>query len=264
MKKMILAAVLAMMCAGGMNAQDSSNLEHRLDSLETALNQLNNKVETDKLNNKIWGKGRFFRLGYSWSQTADESSPVEKSKYSFFLTKGTTYRIPSNPIAGMLKFGIDAVWFDAQFSKYNSPYDNMIWTSEIEPVGGDDDDDEAFNIGTTGIGIGMGIGPSVSVAPFAKTNIKGLRMLRASLYFHYAPTFQMYLASQDGNTEMSTAFCNMMNFGGTLTFRAISLGVEGRWGKGKFKPLFNLDDEGGSSKYTRKFANTRLYIQFAF
>lgn len=272
MKKFIAIMLLAVAGAASVNAQTTD--AERADSLQALLDEQEAAAMRAELNQKIWGKkGRFTRLGYALAQTGDEFSPVEKSKYSFFLTKGTTYRFPKQPIAGLLKIGIDAVWFDAQVTKYNSPYSSLDWTSEIEPDEfydyDDDSEDFDLNIGCWGLGLAMGIGPNVSVAPFALTNIKGLQPLRVSLYFHYSPTVQLYMKSQDGEMELSTAFCNMMNFGGTLTYRAISIGYEGRWGKGNFKPLdfgemLGGEDSMGTNKYTRRFANNRFYIQFAF
>lgn len=238
-------------------------------------------AELQSMYNKTWGKGRFTRLGYAWAQTADEYSPIEKSKFSFFITKGTTFYFPKTPIAKMLKIGIDAVWFDAQVSKYGNGYTDLTWTSEFEPMehhdaDGEDDEDGGFlnfdlnKIGTWGLSLAMGIGPNVSVAPFALTDIKIMQPLRLSVYFHYAPTVMLYMRSQNDNIELSTAFVNMMNLGFNLQYRKIALGYEARWGKGKFKPMdFGSflgagDDSLGSNKYTRRFANNRLYLQFTF
>lgn len=277
MKKLIISLFMAA-AAICVSAQDSD--AYRADSLQTVLDDMTAQIETEELNKKIWGKGRFTRLGYAIAQTAEEYSPVEKSKFSFFLTKGTTYLFPKKPIAGLLKIGLDAVWFDIQATKYNSPYSSLNWTSEFveEPTNSEYEDFEEeitdidLNIGCWGVSMGMGIGPNVSVAPFALTSITGLQPLRVSLYFHYAPTMQLYLKSQDGDVELSSAFCHMMNFGGTLSYRAIGIGFEGRWGKGKFKPLdfSSIGEEGdeseslGAEKYTRRFANSRIYIQFRF
>jgi len=227
MKKLFISMLMAA-AAVSVNAQYSD--AHRADSLQAALDDMTAQIEAENLNKKIWGKGRFTRLGYAIAQTVDEYSPVEKSKFSFFLTKGTTYLFPKKPIAGLLKIGLDAVWFDIQATKYNSPYSSMNWTSEFvdepatSPEYGYEDEDEGLdfdlNIGCWGVSMGMGIGPNVSVAPFALTSIKCLQPLRVSLYFHYAPTMQLYLKSEDGDVELSSAFCHMMNFGGTLTYRA--------------------------------------------
>lgn len=248
-------------------------------SLSAQTDFTDNSAELQSMYNKTWGKGRFTRLGYAWAETADEYSPVEKGKFSFFLTKGTSYYFPKTPIAKMLKIGIDAVWFDAQVSKYGSGYDDLNWTSEFEPVDRIDDDGESEEVDfdmnkicTWGLSLAMGIGPNVSVAPFALTNIKIMQPLRLSVYFHYSPTVMMYMRSQNDDIELSTAFVNMMNLGFNLKYRKIALGYEARWGKSKFKPLDfssmmgdEAEDESlGTEKYTRRFANNRLYIQFTF
>ncbi len=261
MKKYLIIAAMTLLGIGQTNAQDYTD-----SSTELAVQ----KEDLSSINKRIWGKGRFMRLGYSKTETGSQFDPIEKSKYSFFMTKGTTYRFPKKAIGGLVKIGIDAVWFDIQFSKFKSPYSDLDWSSDIIETEDPDDEPELdINIGRMAFSTGMGIGPNVSVAPFALTSIKGLQPLRASIYFHYAPTMQIYAKSQGGDIELSTAFCNMMNFGGNISYRAIALGIEGRWGKSKFKPLdfesiLGDGESLGSQKYTRKFANTRFYIQFSF
>lgn len=280
MKHIIISAALLFATALGATAQTTAETQQQRESREQQeaidiLLKENKKLKQKEQERKIWGKGRFLKLGYSLAQTGADMQPVEKSKYGFFLSKGTTYRFPT--IAGMIKIGIDAVWFDATFAKYKSPYEDLMsgaWTSELEEINGsdygdDDDEDllEKLNVGRMSVTLGaFGIGPNISVAPFAFLN-NGLSCLRASVYFHYQPAMSLYLKSENGDIELAPAFCNMFDFGGMLTYRAISLGVEGRWGKGKFKPIgFNTLFIGDDSeeKVTRKFANTRLYISFAF
>lgn len=230
---------------------------------------------------RTWGKGRFTRLGYSVSNTSGQGI-TEDGKFSFFLTKGTTYYFPKTPIAKMLKIGVDAVWFDAQVTKYKSVATGSAVSSTLDNIDGVDQDvkdqvnevvDEVTDevgfdptkIGIWNLSLAMGVGPNVSIAPFALTNIKIMQPLRLSVYFHYAPTVSLYMKSND-NIEVSTAYVNMMNFGLNLQYRKLALGYEYRWGNGKFKPISFGDEEGetGSSKYTRKFANNRIYLQFTF
>lgn len=265
MKKLLILLLGVFFCYPLIYAQ--TDIEHRLDSLENELNRMNIEKQKEDLNRRVWGKGRFLRIGYANAQTANETNPVEKSKYSFFLTKGTTYYLfPSKPIAGMIKFGIDATWFDIQYSKFKSLDESGDWTSEIPSGGSNDDDfDLDFNLGTMALGFGMGVGPSVTVAPFIRMK-KALQPLRATLYFHYVPTLEMFMESNDEDTELSSAFCNMFKFGGEIHYRKIGLGIEGRWGASDFNPTYFDEelDRGDSSKYKRKFASTRFYVQFTF
>lgn len=273
MKKLIslfVALLSASFSFAQYNDSYNENESEVIDSLQNELDLLKAENEQLKDTQKIWGKGRYFRLGYALSQTSDGINPVEKSDFSFFLTKGTSYLFPSKPIAGLLKIGVDVIWGDIQFSKYKDT-DDGEWTYDMS-TSDSDDEDYGFNmnLGHMALTAGMGIGPNVTVAPFAKSNVKGLQYLKASLYFHYKPTYGMYFCSLDDDIELSTAFCNMFDFGGNITYRKIAIGIEGHWGNGKFKPLDfdSLLGEGeeslGTNKYKRKFASTRLYLQFTF
>lgn len=97
MKKLIYTLMMVMAGGFAVNAQDN-----RADSLQHELDMIAAKEAQQKLDKKVWGKGRFLRLAYSTSQTTDEFGPVEKSQYSFALTKGTTYRLHKKAIAGMI------------------------------------------------------------------------------------------------------------------------------------------------------------------
>lgn len=287
MKKYILSvfALLSVIFAG--NAQDPVNEvevvetttvqqqydPQYIDSLQQALFKVSNRLDemdAKAESKKIWGRGRYTRLGYAIAQNAPEGSPVEKSKWSFFYSKGTSYRFPSKAIAGMVKVGFDVVWFDVMVSKYNSPYNDEDggWTNPLPSS--DNSGEFDLNIGRTTLNIGaFGIGPNVSVAPFVHCG-KAARPLRVSAYFHFQPSVGAYIMSEAGETEASFAYCNMFDLGANISYRGIALGVEGRWGSGKFKPIeFGSGDGdnveiGLGDKFTRKFATTRFYIQFAF
>lgn len=214
-----------------------------------------------------FGSGRYTRIGYSWSQTGIKDGAVYDGQYGFDFVKGVSYRVHKKPIAKILKFSVDATWTDIQFSKYKDPAISGKWTSEIDETINNDYEEDGmdFNIGYMSLSYSLGVGPSVCVAPFLLLNNKALAPLHANLYFHYNPTFTAYLASQDGDVEISGAYCNMFSFGGNIVYKWIGIGIEGKWGSGKFKPV-DFDTEGslGTSKYTRKFANTCLYVQFTF
>lgn len=266
MKRYIISAMLCMGLAMGFTASAQEATSTTSSESQEVIDQLikeNKKYKAKEEDRRIWGKGRFTRIGYSIAQTQSGMDPVEKSKFGVSLSKGTTFRFPT--IAGMVKLGIDAVWFDVTYAKYKSPYDGA-WTSEIV-TNGDvvDDVADALNIGRMSVTIGaFGVGPNVSVAPFAFMH-NGLSPLRVSLYFHWQPTAQLYIKSEDGDVELAPAFCGMWDFGGVLHYRGIGVGVEGRWGQGKIKPIaVEGVDLSGDDKISRKFANTRIFVNFAF
>lgn len=221
--------------------------------------------------NDVFKKNKYLNLGYATAETCTDFSSVQKSQYSFFINKGTTYYWPkSKAWFGMLKVGLDMRWMDFSFSKYKNESKGWEDWGTPEESTGSDFLDKFTNLGEFSLTAGVfGFGPSVGVAPFASMN-NGLRHLRASIYFHYQPAVSAYFISEDGETEFSWAYTGMWDFGGKLVYRALYLGIEGRWGNGKFKPLnfdsFLGEGEGSGSDYkiNRKFAQTRFFIGFTF
>lgn len=200
-KKYILIAAATILTTSVSFAQDdnnvnqSSDLEQRISNLEAENAKLQAEAQAQEnadLRKYIWGKGRYTRLGFAWAQTAPENSAVYKGKFGVSLTKGVTYRIlPTKPIAGCLMFGIDATWFDLQVASYKSPYENVggNWTSDFVEDGSSNDDEGGFdfNIGHLSLSAAIGVGPSVTVAPFVFTGIKGLMPPQSAALFPLQP-----------------------------------------------------------------------------
>ncbi|MDE5857736.1 MAG: hypothetical protein K2H32_05220, partial [Muribaculaceae bacterium] len=252
--------------------QQLIDLRNRLDAQE----QINNNLLEKKNRDKIWGKGRYTNLAYGVSACAKQDGFKFNSDWNFSLAKGTSYLFPNKPFFNMLKVGFDIRWFEISATKYKSNSNYSGGSSWYPDYGYDDWYDDWYDdyeIGHYDVHIGaFGIGPVVSVAPFSSFN-NGLRFLRATLYFHYQPTIGLHVMSEDGEVEGSMAYCNMMDFGGKIQWRWIALGVEGKWGSGKFSSLVDSDDfdydydydyDYDSSSTKRKFSSTRLYISFTF
>lgn len=226
----------------------------------------------------IWNPGRYMLLNYALQQTAVENETVMKSSFSVALSKGTVYYFHKKPLWGCVKIGADIRWFDTSFAKYKNPFKQ--YSSQWDEMGSvfGDQLEKMSDIGTYTLQVSvLGFGPNVGVAPFSFSSKRGLRPLRIGAYFHYDPTFGAYMASCDGDMEVSYGYCNMMDFGVRLTYRRIHLGVECRWGSGKFKPMdfeklmgdgeddeYYPEEHESPSKITRKFAATRFYIGFTF
>ena len=79
------------------------------------------EIERRNIDKAIWSPGRFTKLGFNFASTGDGFKAVDKSQYSFTMSKGASYMFPSRPVAGMLKFGFDMTWFDFTFTKYKTP-----------------------------------------------------------------------------------------------------------------------------------------------
>jgi hypothetical protein len=262
MKRLLTLAVVAIsaIAASAQTYGDSALIAQR-DSLQNILD----KQELQKREKAIWGKGRYTNLGYAITDFAPEGESPTRSKWSFFISKGTTYNFPRHPLAGLVKIGLDVRWFDIQASKLKG-FDQSEWSSTIDRTVADPDDDESIelpNIGEYVITAGMGIGPRVTVAPFSSFNNKA-RYLKASLYFHYRPSYTGYLYCEDGDVEVSHGFYNMFDFGGTINYRFISLGIEGNWGNGKMESISFDSDFSGGDKIKHKIASTRFFLSIAF
>lgn len=297
MKKIFAAIFAALTITFAASAQTDYN-----DTEQPTLGEANDELNELQLKQKykqIWRKGRYLDLGYSIAQIGNDYEPVSKGKFGFFLRKGTSYLFPGKPLWGLVKVGFDINWFDLSVAKYKSANwgDNTTGWGSIGNSGKDDNDydsdDEDFgfdadglmdklnSLGRWNIMVGaIGIGPNITVAPFSMFN-NAARFLKASIYFHYQPTFGVYLVSEDGELEASYSYCHMFQFGGKIQWKAIGLGIEGHWGHGKFKQIgfgdmFDDDEEGdkseffgpeassSSDKLTRRFANTRIYLTFSF
>ena len=265
MKKFFIL-IMALYCTAQSSFAQTSTTYEELENENQALKkelaekdkQLSEETLKEKYRN-IWGKGRYTNIGYAISETSTEYSK-EKAKFGISVTKGSSFLFPNKPLGGMVKVGFDINWADLNFAKY----DKATITTNI---GGHDYREELTGLNRWNLLIGVfGIGPNVTVAPLSFLN-NAANALKASIYFHYQPTFGMYLNSGGGESEAAYAYCNMFQFGGKITWKVIGVGIEGYWGSGKFKSLsfdegFNISSS--DSKITRKFANTRIYLSLMF
>ena len=247
MKKIIATLSILLVCAIAVKAQDYKS---------------------------IWGKGRYTHISYAIAQTGTDFEDVQKAQFGFAVTKGATFLFPKTPLWGHVKFGFDVNWVDISMAKYKS---SSLWDVDLSQEVDDNDDEwgalsDLMNVGRWSIMIGaLGVGPNISATPFASFN-NAAKYIKTSIYFHYQPTFGMYLVSDKDDTEASMAYCNMFQFGGCIQWKFIGIGIEGHWGSGKFKQLdFEGDDYEGnffegkhSNKINRKFASTRIYLSLSF
>ena len=80
-----------------------------------------------------------------------------KSRFGAAFTTGRSYYLHKKPVAGMIRFGIDATWIDLSYANYSreETYDDGYGT-EIEKLTAHQAE------------IGMQVGPSVTVRPLRK------------------------------------------------------------------------------------------------
>ena len=142
----------------------------------------------------------------------------------------------------MIKFGIDWSWMDLNYAQY-----------KVEAY--DYDTDELYSEKAHQLEYGMQIGPSVTINP--------VHHLKVSAYFRVTPSYSMMYLDDSFNSN----FALFYSFGGSVAWKVISVGVEGRWGQAKYNG-FSLEDadlEGISSTKTKLKTNSvRFYVGFRF
>ena len=94
-----------------------------------------------------------------------------KSNFGAAFTVGRTFYLHKKPIAGLIRFGLDATWFDLNYTNYKLEY---RWEDNYD----EEEEPETSNFHQAEIG--MQVGPSVTVNPVGKLNVNA--------YFRFAPT----------------------------------------------------------------------------
>ena len=260
-----------------------------LDSLRRMVGELQSSVQTVKdkqaetdqeaLYKRIWNdRAKYFNIYYvKQSLTQEDINGTWKNDFGVALAMGKTFYLHKKPILGMIKFGIDWSFFDINFSKYSDNWGffngDYGYSTDGNYGGGnywypnDYGSDYGYGIEPEDVyqaEIGTAIGVSVTVNPYDHIKVSG--------HFRVIPSYSMLYAAEDFSSSYGTFF----SAGGAIAWKAISVGIEGRWGKAKYNSVFNVDDmeemedtgeifEGnydGSSKW--KTGSARFYISFRY
>ena len=262
------------------NVAPADTLREKLAQMESHMASMEQEQELQK----TWKRRKYWKIGITSPnlERTDGEEMKWKTNGSFFIQKGRTSYLHSKPIAGMIKFGIDYGFLDVTYSKLELKevsYSNEGGTRASDGfddiVSGDPDGDIGLSE-LTGIDLGMHkidyslhVGPSISVNPWNK--------LIATAYFHVMPTASSVIQ----NDNFSYGFGCMMAAGVSVAYKAISLGVEGVWGKVKYTQTDFSGDEDededygydssdeedngslfNTEKFTLKQSGIRAYIAF--
>lgn len=183
--------------------------------------------------NKEWRK-KFINLSFTSATISQDNVQDLKSNYGAAFTIGRTYFL-HKPIGDMLRFGIDATWFDINYSNY-----------EIEHITYWETDKYQYHQGE----ISLHVGPSITFEPAKK--------LAVHAYFQYAPTFAM-LYTGDSETTYGN-YASLWVAGGNVSYGVIGLGLESRFGSTLYKPLGSSDKNNIKSN----LSCFRAYLTFKF
>ena len=248
----------------------------REDSLLQVVNELSDRVQKTEdaaRNERIWKKrAKYFNIGYITNQTLTDKVDAEaewKSDFCVSLPFGKTYYLHKKPLLNMIKFGIDATWFELSYAKYSEPdvfAEGGSYTRAYNDYssGYDDYYEEDFDLGIHQIDASMHVGPSVTVNPVGD--------LKVAAYFHYVPTYSMVVIDD----SFGHGYVSNFAFGASVAYKAISVGIEHRWAKKATYNGLSFDEEGmdydapdfedviESDKWKMKSKSFRVFLSFRY
>jgi len=193
-------------------------------------------------------RARYLNLSFEKQKLKHEDGFSINSDYAAAVTLGRTFYLHKTPIANMIRIGLDWSYFDLNFAGYSQ--DNPDYDDYYE------DEDEKLKMYK--LEAGMQFGPSVTVTPVNGLNI--------SAYFRYTPSFSGIY--DDYMEEFAYGYASFFNTGVSISYKAISIGIEQRWGSRKYK--FGDDDEDDyyyedeSIEQKLKTSGPRFYIGLRF
>ena len=248
----------------------------REDSLLQVVNELSDRVQKTEdaaRNERIWKKrAKYFNIGYITNQTLTDKVDAEaewKSDFGVSLTFGKTYYLHKKQVLNMIKFGIDATWFELSYAKYSEPdvfAEGGSYTRAYNDYssGYEDYYEEDFDLGIHQIDASMHVGPSVTVNPVGD--------LKVAAYFHYVPTYSMVVIDD----SFGHGYVSNFAFGASVAYKAISVGIEHRWAKKATYNGLSFDEEGmdydapdfedviESDKWKMKSKSFRVFLSFRY
>lgn len=184
-------------------------------------------------NEREWRK-KFINISFTNATMSQDDMIDLKSNYGVAFTAGRTYYL-HEPIGDVLRLGVDATWLDLNYTNYDIEHITYWETNKYQ---------------IHQCEFSMHIGLSITFEPIKKFAVQA--------YFRYAPTFAVLYT---GNTE--TFYGNYSSFriaGGNVSYGAVGLGVEKRFGSVNYKPL----GSSGNDNIDSKLSGFRAYLTFKF
>lgn len=266
--------------------RDSLSLSDELAQLKSRLDQ----AEQEKHFEQVWKRKKYWKFGFGNPsiERTDGEAMNWKTQFAFSVQRGKTIYFHSKPLWGMVRFGLDYGFLGMSYAKLELKTPAI---SEVNPSapelpsgpssdGGFDDivsDDPSGSIvSLLGVDLGMHkidysmhVGPSVSVNPW--------KHLIIAAYFHARPTASGIVE----NDTFSYGFGCAFSAGVSVSYKALSLGVEGVWSTIKYtqssfddeeendyvSSIDNADDSSSlfsTEKFKLKQKGPRFYVAIRF
>lgn len=207
----------------------------------------------------------FANQKFTPAENVFESGYKLKSNYGAAITVGKTFPLHKKPLANMIRIGLDATWFDLNFTNYRLlyRYDDGFsgdYGDYYDDYYGEEEETQNFYQAE----IAMQVGPSVSINPISKLSVHA--------YFRYAPGYSVLYNGDNVYGGYASYFVG----GACVSYGVIGLGIESRFGSCKYKVFGGDDgdddyyygDEGmgddvsPSSSLKSKLSGFRCYISF--
>lgn len=170
----------------------------------------------------------YFNIGAVSTKMTQPDFPELKSNYGLNLNVGQIF-----PIIGQSScIGLDVTWFDFAYTNYKVKHITSESTDQFQYAQYD---------------LAVQIGPCLSIVVGDWMRLHG--------YFRYAPTYSILAKPEDKFGNYATAFVT----GGSLTFGAIGLGAEYRFGGCYYKRFGNH-----TAEFKTEFTGFRAYLAFRF
>ena len=280
-KKLVyIVGIILFACTLPAAAQDIKETKETEDTQATGrYSDLIKEYQQDMRWQEIWGRKKYCNAGYViQSLTRKENGGgTWRSDIGLFYNAGRTYYLHKKPIAGMIMFGIDWSFCDMNFAMYKDGFN--FFSKEAEDMGyGDyyyeegyapsspEADGNAELKNMYQFEISTQVGPSVTINPVSH--------LKAGLYFRVAPSYSLFAIQNSYGSDLLHSYGTFFTFGGSVAFKAISFGIEGKWGNTKYNnvDLSKFEPEGSwnedtddtlldkNSKTKWKTGSMRFYI----
>lgn len=250
-------------------AQTEQNDSVASDSVSNRVKELETQVATmqeEKKNDAIWKRNKYVGFIYGGQTLTGKDDGLKlKSDFAFALQKSFgTIKFHKKPIENMLMVGFD-IALDINFAKYKEDaLSEDKTTTGIKKV-----DNILDDINMMQLDAGLALGPSIQVAPLSMLD-NAASHLKVYAYYHLTPSYSGIIIDD----EFKSAFNLFNGVGIGLTWKAISLGYEYRFGTAKYNSIIDVEDTVNSvtgsesndsdKKYKYKTTENRLVLRINY
>lgn len=303
MKKVLLASVICLSATKvfGQNTDElnrMANIDWKEDTTEIVTiddivrtqRELTSRNSTNAHYTDVWSRKTYLNLSYNTTAlTPDQDIPTGlvgykvpefESDWGASLKVGHSYALHKRPVYNVLQFNVDYTYIDLNVNHFKEDKKGQYLYNSKAKNG--EDYYIPWLLEKYEFNYGMALGPSISIAPFTATNVKGLHYVKLNFYWHigYHISLLNMLSNEDAdmNNKNSDDFSQtdfnklkdnvkltfghgMTNgLGLSLTWKSVGIGYEHRTTNAEHKSVSS--SEFGSGKYKFKTATNRVFLQF--